>query len=309
MPQNYIGVDVSKGWIDAHDLATGRSERIEMTKPALARFAKSAKGAIVVLEASGGYERPLTEALTRFKADFACVNPRHAREFARSLGQLAKTDRVDARMLARMGRGHELQPTPPLPPERVELAELVARRDDLVGIIGAERNRMAQCRNAWIKARIASHINSMVRQRQAVEAEIARITAAHPDLAEQSARLQSVPGIGPVIAAVVIARLPELGQLDRRKLASLAGLAPHAADSGLHRGKRRIWGGRASLTRALYLAGFLASRFDPRIKAYRQKLKAAHKPVKVAIIACARKLLTILNAMIRDGEDYAKIAA
>jgi transposase len=309
MPQNTIGVDVSKDWIDACFGSTGKAERIAMTKQALARFAAAAKGSLVVLEASGGYERPLTDALTRFKADYCVVNPRHAREFARSTGTLAKTDKVDAAVLARMGRALELQPTLPAPPERVELGDLVARRDDLVAMIGAERNRLSQSRDPWIRAGITSHIKVMARQRQAIEARIAALIAAHPALAEQNRILRTLPGIGPTIAAVLLARLPELAQLDRRRLASLAGLAPHAADSGLHRGKRKIWGGRASVTRALYLAGFLASRFDANIRAYRQKLQAAGKPTKVAIIACARKLLTILAAMLRDGKDYAKSPA
>ena len=304
LPQNIIGVDVAKNWIDVFYLAIAKAERIAMTKQALARFAKGAKGCLVVLEASGGYERPLTEALTRFKADFSRVNPRHAREYARATGKLAKTDRVDAEMLARMGRALELQPTPPTPPERVELAELVARRDDLVAMIGAERNRLGQSHNAWVRTQITSHFNGMVRHRKAVEGEIAKLTAADETLAAGSLRLQSMPGIGPTIAAVIQARLPELCQLDRRKLANLAGLAPHATESGQHRSKRRIWGGRADLTRALYLAGFVASRCDPTLRAYRKKLQAAGKPTKVAIIACARKLLTILAAMIRDQTDY-----
>ena len=232
LPQNIIGVDVAKNWIDVFYLATVKAERIAMTKQALARFAEGTKGGLVVLEASGGYERPLTEALTRFKADFCRVNPRHAREYARATGKLAKTDRVDAEMLARMGRALELQATPPTPPERVELAELVARRDDPVAMTGAERNRLGQSHNAWIRTQITSHINGMVRQRKAVEAEIAKLTARHDTLAEGCTRLQTVPEIGPTIAAVIQARLPELGQLDRRKLANLAGLAPHATDSG-----------------------------------------------------------------------------
>ena len=295
LPQNIIGVDVAKNRSDALHLATAKAERIAMTKQAVARFAKGAKGCLVVREASGGDERPLAGALTRFKAGFSRVTPRHAREYARATGKLAKTDRVktdrvDAEMLARMGRALELQPTPPTPPERVELAELVARRDDLVAMIGAERNRRGQSHNAWVREQITSHINGMVRHRKAVEAEIAKLTAADETLAAGSLRLQSMPGIGPTIAAVIQARLPELCQLDRRKLANLAGLAPHATESGQHRGKRRIWGGRADLTRALYLAGFVASRCDPTLRAYRKKLQAAGKPTKVAIIACARKL-------------------
>ena len=304
LPQNIVGVDVAKNWIDAYHLSTGRSERITMTKQDLARFTKGATGCLVVLEASGGYERPLTDALTRFKADFICVNPRHAREYARSTGRLAKTDKVDAEVLARMGRALELKPTPPLARVRVELGELVARRNDLVGMIGAERNRLGQSHNAWVRKKIEMLIKVLKLHLATVTTEIAGSTAADATLAQQSLRLQSMPGIGPTIAAVILARLPELGQLDRRKLASLAGLAPHASESGQHRGKRRIWGGRADLTRALYLAAFIASRCDPAIKAYRQKLQTAGKPTKVAIIACARKLLTILSAMIRDEKDY-----
>ena len=304
MSQNFIGVDVAKDWIDAYHLSTGKAERIAMTKQTLARFAKGAKGCLVVLEASGGYERPLTEALTRLAAGFACVNPRHAREFARSTGRLAKTDRVDAEMLARMGRALELQPTPPTPPERVELAELVARRDDLVAMIGAERNRLGQSHNTWVSRKISILVRVLKLHLASVTTEIAARTAANATLADESRRLQTVPGIGATIAAVILARLPELGQLDRRKLASLAGLAPHASDSGTHRGRRRIWGGRANLTRALYLAGFVASRHDPTFKAYRQKLQTAGKPTKVALIACARKLLTILAAMMRDKTNF-----
>ena len=257
LPQNIIGVDVAKNWIDVFYLATAKAERIAMTKQALARFAKGAKGCLVVLEASGGYDRPRTGALTRFKADFSRVNPRHAREYARATGKLAKigwvkTGWVDAEILARMGRALELKPTPPTPPERVELAELVARRDDLVAMIGAERNRLGQSHNAWVRTQITSHINGMVRHRKAVIGEIAKLTAADQTLAAGSLRLQSMPGIGPAIAAVIQARLPELCQLDRRKLANLTGLAPHATGSGQHRGNRLIWGGRADLTRALF---------------------------------------------------------
>ncbi len=303
LPQNIIDVDVAKNRSDALCLATAKAERIYTIKQSLAQVAKGGKGCLGVLEASGGDERPPTEALTRFKADFCLVNPRHAREYARATGKLAKTDRVDAEMLARMGRALELQPTPPTPSERVELtervelAERVARRDDLVAMIGAGRNRLGQSHNDWIRTQITSHIKGMVRHRKAVEAEIAKLTAADETLAAGRLCLQSMPGIGPAIAAVIQARLPELCQLDRRKL---AGLAPRATGSG----KRRIWGGRADLTRALYLAGFAASRCDPTLRAYRRKLQAAGKPTKVAIIACARKRRTILAAMMRDQTDY-----
>ena len=309
LPQDIIGVDIAKGWIDVYHLSSSRHARIATTKPALARFAKAAKGALVVLEASGGYERPVTEALAKAGVDYARVNPRQAREFARASGRLAKTDRVDAEGLARMGRALELAPTPPEDPDRARLSDLVARREDLTTAIRREKNRAGTARDPWILREIAGLIRVLETHLKAVETVIAALIDTRDRLATAARRLRSVPGIGPAVAAVLLARLPELGNLDHRKIASLAGLAPQACDSGLHRGKRRIWGGRSDLRRALYLAGFIASRYDPRIKAFRTRLAAAGKPTKLAITACARKLLTILNAMIRDGKDYAKMPA
>jgi len=309
MPQDVIGVDIAKGWIDIFTLSTRKHERIATTKPALARFARRVKGALVVCEASGGYERPLTGALAKAGVACARVNPRQAREFARATGRLAKTDRVDAEMLARMGRALSLEPTPPVDPERARLAELVARRDDLVASILREKNRARTSADPWVAREIAALLRVLRAHLKAVESQIAARIDASAALAEARRRLTSVPGIGPALCAVLIARLPELGQLDHRRIASLAGLAPHACDSGLHRGKRHIWGGRAEVRRALYLAAFIASRYDPALKAFRKRLVDAGKPTKVAITACARKLLTILNAMFRHATDHRAIAA
>ena len=304
LPQDFIGVDIAKDWIDIFRLSTGLRDRIGTTGPALARFARTARGTLVILEASGGYERPLAEALEKAGIDYARVNPRQAREFARATGRLAKTDRVDAEGLARMGRALELAPTPPLDANRARLAALVARRDDLVAMIRSERNRLRQIGDRWIGREIARLLKVLEKHLAAVEAEIEALVAADAELTAQSRRLRAVPGIGPTVSAVLLARLPELGRLGRRQIASLAGLAPHADDSGIRRGKRRIWGGRADLRRALYLAAFIASRYDPTLKAFRQRLEGAGKPVKLAITACARKLLTILNAMFRENTDY-----
>lgn len=306
LPQTIIGVDIAKDWIDVFHLSTARHERIVTTKQSLARFARAAKDCLVVLEASGGYERPLTEALARAGTAYARVNPRQAREFARATGRLAKTDRVDAEILARMGRALELKPTPPEDPDLARLGDLVARRGVLVGQIRAEKNRAATTRDRWLAKEIALMIRVLEAHLAAVETQIATLVESRDALAVQNARLRSVPGIGPAISAVLIARLPELGQLDPRRIASLAGLAPHASDSGLHRGKRRIWGGRAEPRRALYIAAFIASRHDPTLKAFRARLQAAGKPLKLVLTACARKLLTILNAMARDGKNFVK---
>jgi transposase len=304
MTQDIIGVDIAKDWIDIHRLSTGQGRRIATTRPALARFAAQAGGSLLVLEASGSYEHPLMEALAGAGAAFARVNPRQAREFARATGRLAKTDRVDAAMLAEMGRALRLEPSPPRAPERVRLADLMARRDDLSDMRRREANRLKQAQEAWVRKDIKTILQALERRLVRVGAEINAQIEANEILARAAARLQSMPGIGPVLAACLVARLPELGGLDRRAIASLAGLAPHACDSGVFRGKRRVWGGRAEVRRSLYLAGFIASRYDPRFRAFRKRLEAAGKPTKVAIVAVARKLLTILNAMFRDNEDY-----
>lgn len=306
LPQNFIGVDIAKDWIDVFDLRSSKHERISTTKHALARFAKAASGALVILEASGGYERPVTEALAKAGTDYARVNPRQAREFARATGQLAKTDRVDARVLAQMGRALNPRPTAPDDPDTARLADLVARRGVLVGQIRAEKNRAGTTRDGWISKEITLLISVLEDHLAAVEGEIETLIATREALTAQSARLCSVPGIGPAISAVLIACLPELGRLDHRQITSLVGLAPHATDSGLHRGKRHIWGGRPNVRRALYLAAFVASRYDPAIKAFRKRLQDAGKPVKVALTACARKLLTILNAMCKNGKNFLK---
>jgi transposase len=302
--RNVLGVDVAKDWIDVFTLATGQHQRVAATKAGLAGFAKAAAGAFVVFEASGGYERPLAAALAQAGVVFARVNPRQARDFARATGRLAKTDQVDAETLARMGQALDLAPTSPEEPNRARLADLIARRDDVGGMIRAEKNRAATARDPWIIRQIARIVRTLKRNLEAVEAEIAALLKASKQLGAEVRQLRSAPGVGPLVSATLVARLPELGRLDRRRIAALAGLAPHARDSGLFRGKRQIWGGRADVRRALYIAAFVATSRDPGFKALRQRLQAAGKPFKVAITACARKLLTILNAMARAREDY-----
>lgn len=304
--QNVVGVDVAKDWIDTCDFASGAVRHIETTPHALKAFAERCAGSLVVFEASGGCERPLTEALEAAKVAYARVNPRQAREFARATGKLAKTDKVDARVLASMGASLKLAPTPPADPVRVRLAELVARREDIVTMISQETQRLAQACDAFVRRDLKSHLAILKRRRIALEKEIAAQMGREETMAGTSRRLRTAPGVGPSVASTLLARLPELGSIDRRAIASLAGLAPHASDSGHRKGRRQVLGGRAGVRRVLYIAAFIASRYDPELKAMRQRLQAAGKPFKVAIIAVARKLLTILNAMIRDNRDYEK---
>jgi transposase len=302
--RNVLGVDIAKDWIDTFDPTSGKHARIAQTPRALKAFAVRCNGALVVFEATGGYELPLMLALEAQGVAYARINPRQAREFARSTGRLAKTDRVDARMLAQLGLALAPEPTAPVAPERRRLGELVARRDDLVVQEVAEKNRLAQARDAVVRRDIKAALASLARRKTALEAEIERHIGAHDTLVLARRRILSAPGVGKTIAAGLLAFLPELGRLDRREIATLAGLAPHACDSGLMRGKRRIWGGRANVRRLLYLAAFIASRCDPQLMAFRKRLQDAGKPFKLAIVAVARKLLVALNAAVREDRDY-----
>lgn len=304
MPRNVIGVDIAKHWIDTYNLESGTASRIGMTAKSLKAFAAGCTDTLVVFEASGGYERPLAEALAAAGMAYARINPRQAREFARATGRLAKTDQVDACVLAVMGRALALSPTPPPDPARTRLAALVARREDLVDQAAREANRLKQAGDAFVRADIASLIRVLKGRIAKVETEITAQIASDETLAATEQRLRSAPGIGPVTAASLLARLPELGRVSRGAIANLAGLASHACDSGQMRGQRHIWGGRKQVRKSLYQAAFIATRFDPALKALRERLEAAGKPFKVAIIAVARILLTHLNAIVRDSRNY-----
>lgn len=308
LPQTYVGVDVAKNWIDVFTPDTGTVRRISTLPKRLAEFARTLTNTIVVFEASGGYERPLADALAAENVAYVRVNPRQSREFARATGRLAKTDKVDAMVLAQMGKALGLIPTPHPDKTRAELADLLARREDIKAMMRAENNRLPQARLASVQRDIKSVLGHLTRRLTRLEQAIAAHVQAHEVLQEEARRLQTMPGIGPILSASLIANLPELGRMDRRQIAALSGLAPHARDSGLFKGKRRIWGGRASVRRTLYLAAFIASRYDPTLRDFRKRLETAGKPPKVAIVATARKLATILNAMMKTNRDYQQTA-
>lgn len=301
-----IGVDIAKDWIDIHTLSTGAARRLKTTRAALAEFAAEAAqaDALVVFEASGGFERPLLEALDNAGTMRSCVNPARAREFARAAGELAKTDKTDARVLARMGQALQLAPDAPRSVERTRLARLARRLETLKDIEKSEKQRLQVEPDPYIRDTIDSHLMFLKQSLKAVRAEIAELIKATPELAEDERLLRTAPGMGPVLAHRMLAYLPEIGSLDRRAAAALAGIAPFACDSGLMRGRRMIRGGRAEVRRALYLAAFVATKHDPRMRAYRQKLEDAGKPFKLAIIAVARKLLTRLNAMLKNRTEW-----
>lgn len=310
MARIVIGVDVAKDWIDARPRG-GKSERIAMETGALRRFAEAAarEGARVVFEATGGYDRPLAAALAEAGVAHARVNPRRARQFARAIGVAAKTDRVDAGVLAEMGARLELAPAVPVSPARRDLQALATRRRQLVGMRKQELTRAQQTQDTLAQgsiARVIALFDSEIRQ---LDERIAAAVAAEPELAEPARRLRTVPGVGPVVAAGLLAELPELGSVDRRTIAALVGLAPIADDTGHRSGRRTIGGGRAVPRSLLYIAALHASRRDPGFRAFRARMQAGGLTVKQALVATARKLLTVLNAMLRTGTDFVPAAA
>jgi transposase len=262
----------------------------------------------IVLEATGGYERLVTAALAAAALPAIVVNARQVRDYARATGQLAKTDALDAHVLARFAA--DLRPAVrPLPDAaQEELDALVLRRRQLTEMLVAERLRRAQAtgraRYAMRKG-IDKHIRFLVRELAETDTALGALVEASPVWRVKDDLLQSVPGIGPAVARTLLAELPELGTLSRAAIAKLVGVAPLNADSGQWRGQRHIWGGRAAVRTALYMAALVATRHNPTIRAFYQRLLARGKPKKLALIACARKLLTILNQLLRTGQSWA----
>jgi transposase len=259
--------------------------------------------ALIVLEATGGREVPLVAALAEAAVPVAVVNPRQVRDFARAIGQLAKTDALDAQVLARFAE--VVHPTPrPLPDVQAqELSALLTRRRQLVGMVTAERQRLDTALPA-VRRPIQRHVAWLEQELADLDRTLRAAVQASPLWRAQEDLLRSVPGIGPTTAYMLVADLPELGQLNRKAIAALVGVAPLNCESGTLRGRRLVWGGRARVRTALYMATLVATRHNPVIRAFYQRLCAAGKPKKVALVACMRKLLTILNAMVRHRTPW-----
>ena len=255
---------------------------------------------LVVMEATGGLERPAARLLGAAGIAVAVVNPRHTRQFAKGLGWLAKTDRLDALMLARYGTLARPIARAPLDVAQARLQALVLRRRQLAQEINAEGNRLRRATEPVIRDSLSAHLAWLKAELAALDAHIAAALAARPEDVERAAILASVPGVGPVATSALLALLPELGRRDGKAIAALAGLAPIAQDSGKRRGQRGIEGGRAVVRCVLYMATLVASRHNPAIRAFYQRLVAAGKAKKLALVAAMRKLLVILNAMLRD---------
>lgn len=306
----FLGIDVSKRYLDIFDGALGRPERIENTVQALEGFAARFAGrdVLVVLEATGHYDEALRRALAAAGVRYSRVNPERARHFAKALGLLAKTDAIDARMLAMMAQALDLKADRPNDPVSETLRRLTLRRDQLVSILQMERTRLAgadpvDVAQDPVVASLLSHIAWLDAEVAAIETAIASHLKTNAELKQKAALLRSIKGIGPVTATILLSRLPELGQLSPGAIAALAGLAPYNVDSGTMKGKRAIRSGRKRVRDALYMAA-IAARKEPRFHDFFQRLIDAGKPFKVAIIALARKLLVTANAILRDGNRF-----
>ena len=301
-----IGIDVAAAELVVASWPPGEAWTVANNAAGIAQLVPQLQAlapGLIVLEASGGYERAALAALAAVELPVVRLNPRQVRDFAKALGQLAKTDRLDAQLLARYAA--TVQPAVRgVPSDNLQLLrDFVAWRRQLLAMHTAEQQR-ARHVDPRLAARMAEHEAWLTAEVQAVEQEIAALVATEPAWQAAMTCLVTMPGVGLVTAATLLALLPELGQLSRGQIAALVGVAPLNRDSGQHRGKRSIWGGRAVVRQALYMACLSAMRFNPILKAFKERLAAAHKPTMVIIVACMHKLLTHLNAMLRDGAAW-----
>jgi transposase len=305
-----VGIDVSKDRLDAHVLPSGEAFAVARDGKGLESLVARLRAldvSLIVLEATGGYETTVAAALAGAGLPLAVVNPRQIRSFAKALGKLAKTDAIDAEVIALFADKIRPQVRPLPTSDARALGELVARRRQIVEMIGMEANRRRHATDKRLVKTIDRHVAFLEKELAAVDANIDTDVRASPAWRETEDLLSSVPGVGPVTARTIIAELPELGGLDRRKLAALVGVAPFNRDSGAWRGHRMIGGGRTSVRKVLYMAALSAIRHNPIVSSTYQRLLNRGRPKKVAIIACLRQLLTILNAIVRTKSPW-KIA-
>ena len=305
IPLRYVGIDVSKQYLDIFDEVLGVPERIANAPQAITQLvARWRCETLVVFEATGVYDLELREALRQAGIRFARINPARARDFARASGRLAKTDPIDARMLAAFARAMQPVTEQPADPARNTLAKLAKRRDQLVLMRAQEKTRRSEAEDHAMAVRISRLIKVLDSEIAEIEADISALIKAEPEISDDAQLMRSLPGVGPVACMQLIAQMPELGKVGPKQVAALAGLAPFNVDSGAFRGKRKIAGGRKRVRDALYMAALNAVRRANPFKTFYSRLRQAGKPAKLALIAVARKLLTVLNAMMRDRKSY-----
>ncbi|MGV0024067.1 IS110 family transposase [Phormidesmis priestleyi] len=305
--EQWIGIDVCKRWLDVHLRPAHQSFRVSNDAPGIAQLVQALsvpeRVGRIVLESTGGYERQVALALSQMAYPVVVMNARQARNFAKAANQLAKTDRVDAAILAWFGEAMK----PPLrslaSEAQSELQDLVTRRRQLVDILTAEQNRLSGLRgNA--QADVEAHLDWLRERIQQLDEQIETQISQCQTWQAKHRQLKSVPGVGKVVAATFLALLPELGHLSTTKISTLVGVAPLNGDSGQMQDRRTIFGGRSAVRQMLYMATLVAVRHNPVIQAFYDQLLKRGKPVKVALVACMHKLLTILNAMIKNGTDW-----
>ena len=305
----FVGIDVSKAGLDVAVRPMGSREFVANDAAGieiLVERLRELQPALIVLEATGGVERAVTRALASAEFPVVVINPRQVRDFAKATGQLAKTDTIDAAVLARFGEA--VRPAlRPLPDEVTwELRAVVTRRRQLTEMIVAETNRLSGASKA-VRKRINAHLRWLETELKRADKDLDQSIRQSPIWRENEDLLRSVPGMGPVISRTLLAELPELGRLNRKQIAALVGVAPLNRDSGTLRGRRSIWGGRATVRAALYMGALVASRRNAVIQRFYRRLRNAGKAPKIALVACMRKLLTILNAMIKHKTHWSEI--
>jgi transposase len=307
MANQYVGIDVAKAMLDVAIGSDGELVQVENNEGGIARLLErlgEVAPTLVVLEATGGYESVVAGAIAGRGIAVAVVNPRQVRDFAKATGVLAKTDRIDARVLARFAEAVRPEPRPLPTAEANELEEYLSRRRQLVDMLTMEKNRQSIATTERMKKSLRKHVEWLEEALRRANDDIDKTIRNSPAWREQEDLLRSVPGIGPVSARTMLAELPELGQLNRKKIAALVGVAPLNRDSGTLQGSRTCWGGRASVRQVLYMAAVSAVRCNPIIRRTYLALRARGKKHKVALVACMRKLLSILTAMVRDQRRW-----
>jgi transposase len=306
----FVGIDVSKAQLDVAIRPEGRltAPNDEAGYAQVLGYLRTQQPALIVLEATGGMEMPVTGVLATAGLPVVVVNPRQIRDFARAAGRLAKTDQLDAQTLAHFAE--VMRPAlRPLPDEQTQqLAAILTRRRQLLEMVTAEKNRLTSTRQP-VRRRVQAHIRWLEREVRQTDEDLAGAIRQSPVWREKEELLRSMPGVGPVMTTTLLANLPELGTLTGKQIAALAGVAPLNRDSGTWRGRRMIWGGRAQIRATLYMSTLVATRCNPVIRAFYHRLCAAGKAKKVALIACMRKLLLILNAMLKQRTRWHEMPA
>ena len=306
MDKEFFGVDVSKGTLDGAAYNANKRWHFPNNDAGISQLVKAISElspCLVVMESTGGYETPMAYALNKAGIPCAVVNPREVRDFARATKKLAKTDTIDAQVLAHFASALKPEPHPISNEDAMELEAILARRRQVVDMLTAEKNRMHIARKP-VKEDIREHIAYLENRLAEIESNLSGRVQESPVQKMKDQLLRSVPGVGPTLSITLLVDLPELGSLNRKQIAALVGVAPLARDSGTFRGKRRVWGGRSQVRATLYMAALVAARHNPVIKHFYLRLCEAGKAKKVALVACMRKLLTILNSMLKHRVSW-----